>query len=75
MTAYGKTGAKVSVYKVVYENGKQISREWFSSSSYRATADEVTVGTKKVEETTETMTTETTEETQTPVQTQGFGIQ
>lgn len=75
VTAYGKTGAKVSVYKVVYENGKQISREWFSSSSYRATADEVTVGTKKVEETTETMTTETTEETQTPVQTQGFGIQ
>ena len=25
------------------------NREWFSSSSYRAVADEVTVGTKKVE--------------------------
>ncbi len=49
MTARGRTGAKVSVYKVVYENGKQASKDWFSSSSYRATADEVTVGTKKTE--------------------------
>lgn len=45
----GKTGSKVSVYKKVFENGKQISREWFSSSSYRSTADEVRVGTKKAE--------------------------
>lgn len=50
VTSNGKTGAKVSVYKIVYENGKQVSREWFSSSSYRATADQVTVGTKKAEE-------------------------
>ena len=52
------------------ENGKQISKEWFSSSTYRATADEVTVGTKKAEvaptpapETTPTETPETNEQT------------
>lgn len=45
----GKTGCKVSVFKKVSENGKQISREWFSSSSYRSTADEVRVGTKAAE--------------------------
>ncbi len=50
VTYAGKTGSKVSVYKIVKENGKQISKEWFSSSTYRATADEVTVGTKKAEE-------------------------
>ena len=33
-------------YKLVYEGDKLISREWFSSSTYVATADEVTVGTK-----------------------------
>lgn len=42
----GRTGCKVSVYKKVFENGKQVSRDWFSSSSYRSTADEVRVGTK-----------------------------
>ena len=41
--------AYVSTYKIVTENGKQISKDWFSSSTYRATADEVTVGTKKAE--------------------------
>ncbi|MBR3910999.1 MAG: hypothetical protein IKJ54_06845, partial [Anaerotignum sp.] len=40
--------AKVSVYKTVTEGG-ETNREWFSSSSYRAAADEVTVGTKKAE--------------------------
>lgn len=45
----GRTGCKVSVFKKVFENGKQVSREWFSSSSYRAVADEVRVGTKAVE--------------------------
>lgn len=49
ITARGKTGSKVSVRKVVYQNGKQISNDWFSSSTYRATADEVTIGTKKPE--------------------------
>ena len=48
VTHTGRTGSKVSVYKTVYENGVQISREWFSSSSYRAVADEVTIGTGEV---------------------------
>lgn len=50
ITVKGRTGCKVSVRKKVYEHGKQISNEWFSSSSYRAAADEVTIGTKKQEE-------------------------
>lgn len=49
VTSNGRTGCKVSVYKKVFENGKQVSKDWFSSSSYRAVADEVTVGTKKAE--------------------------
>lgn len=63
ITARGRTGAKVSVYKVVYENGKQTSKDWFSSSSYRAAADEVTVGTKKPEQTANTEETEQTKQT------------
>ena len=50
VTVRGRTGCKVSVRKKVYEGGKQLSNEWFSSSSYRAAADEVTVGTKKAAE-------------------------
>ena len=49
ITSKGRTGCKVSVYKTVTEGGKT-NREWFSSSSYRAAADEVIVGTKKAEE-------------------------
>ncbi len=49
VTSKGRTGSKVSVYKTVTEGGKTM-REWFSSSSYRAVADEVTIGTKKAEE-------------------------
>lgn len=49
VTSKGRTGSKVSVYKTVTDGG-QTKREWFSSSSYRAVADEVTVGTKKAEE-------------------------
>ena len=49
VTYYGKQGKKVSTYKIVYENGQQISREYFSSSTYRATPDEVTIGTKEEE--------------------------
>ena len=48
ITSKGRTGSKVSVYKTVTEGGKT-TRNWFTSSSYRAVADEVTVGTKKVE--------------------------
>ena len=47
VTHYGKEGKKVTTYKIVYENGKQISKDYFSTSTYRATADEVTVGTKE----------------------------
>ena len=47
VTSKGRIGAKVTVFKKVLQNGKQVSRERFSSSSYRAVADEVTVGTKK----------------------------
>lgn len=49
ITASGKTGSKVSVYKIVTQNGQRVSRDLFSSSSYRATPDEVSVGTKKPE--------------------------
>ncbi len=46
VTYNGKVGHKVSTYKKVSENGELISREWFSDSTYKAVADEVTVGTK-----------------------------
>ncbi len=59
VTYTGKVGHKVSTYKVVYENGVQVSRELFNNSTYRATADEVTVGTKKAEVPASTTTTET----------------
>lgn len=70
ITANGRTGCKVSVYKKVYENGKQLSSDWFSSSSYRSTADEVTVGTKKADTTQAAETTPTDADSQ-----QTFGIQ
>lgn len=49
ITHKGTTGSKVSTYKKVYENGALVSRELFSNSTYMATADEVTVGTKKAD--------------------------
>ncbi len=65
VTYYGKQGKKVSTYKIVYENGQQISREYFSSSTYRATPDEVTIGTKEeeTEQTNNTQTNTTQQET------------
>lgn len=54
VTYAGKVGHKVSTYKVVYENGNEVSRTLFNNSTYRATADEVTVGTKKATATTDT---------------------
>ena len=36
------------------ENGNEVSRTLFNNSTYRATADEVTVGTKKATATTDT---------------------
>ena len=49
VTHTGKAGSKVTTNKLVYENDVLISKEWFSDSTYIATADEVTVGTKKEE--------------------------
>ena len=49
VTYTGKVGYRVTTYKVVKENGQIISREVFNHSTYKATADEVTVGTKKEE--------------------------
>jgi vancomycin resistance protein YoaR len=49
VTHVGKIGKKVNTYKIVYENGKKVSRELFSKSSYSATADEVTLGTGKTD--------------------------
>ncbi|MGN1230304.1 MAG: VanW family protein [Anaerotignum sp.] len=70
VTSKGRTGCKVSVRKKVYEGGKLISNEWFSSSSYRAAADEVTVGTKKPETTAAETPTDVTGNTG-----ESFGIQ
>ena len=63
ITSRGKTGSKVSVYKIVTQNGQRVSRDLFSSSSYRATPDEVSVGTKKPEPKAESEKTEAQEET------------
>lgn len=52
VTFKGKTGSKVSTYKKIFQNGELLSREWFSDSTYQATADEVTVGTKPIDEST-----------------------
>ncbi len=60
VTYYGKEGRKVSTYKTVYENGKEISRELFNTSTYRATPDEVTVGSN--EEAVQTLQQEQTEQ-------------
>ncbi|GFI62369.1 vancomycin B-type resistance protein VanW [Clostridiales bacterium] len=50
ITYSGKTGAKIDTYKLIYDGDTLLSREWFSSSTYISTADEVRVGTKLVEE-------------------------
>ena len=51
VTHKGYTGCKVDVYKIVTQNGKT-TREYFSSSSYMSTADQVTIGTAKPASTT-----------------------
>ncbi|MPN57960.1 hypothetical protein SDC9_205656 [bioreactor metagenome] len=45
VTYTGKVGHKITTYKKVYENGTLLSSEWFSDSTYKSTADEVSVGT------------------------------
>ncbi|HCT65360.1 MAG TPA: hypothetical protein DIC60_08900 [Lachnospiraceae bacterium] len=48
VTHTGKVGHKITTYKKIYENGTLLSKEWFSDSTYKSTADEVSVGTKVV---------------------------
>lgn len=53
VTQSSHTGMKAKLYKVIYEEGKEVSRVLINSSSYAATPAYVTVGTK--EETEETI--------------------
>ncbi|MFI3175395.1 MAG: VanW family protein [Bacillota bacterium] len=50
VTYKGTVGYNVSVYKVVKQDGVEISRDYLNKSSYRAMASEVIVGTMEVEE-------------------------
>jgi hypothetical protein len=43
-------GYRAELYKVVYENGVEVSRTLVNTSSYQAAPQYVTVGTKKVED-------------------------
>lgn len=47
VTQSSHTGLKAKLYKVVYEDGKEVSRELINSSSYAATPAYVIVGTKE----------------------------
>lgn len=67
VTYEGKTGAKVSTYKKVYQEGALLSREFFTNSTYKATADEVTVGTKPKETNTAETNTQTNNSETKPV--------
>ncbi|MBR0104510.1 MAG: VanW family protein [Firmicutes bacterium] len=49
VTKTGSAGSVIDVYKLVYINGNLESREYFNRSTYSATADEVTIGQKKVD--------------------------
>lgn len=42
----GMDGGRARLWKVVYENGKEVSRDQINSSSYRATTVTVKIGTK-----------------------------
>lgn len=44
-TDSGHTGKKAQLWKVVYENGQEVSREVFNTSNYMASAATYTVGT------------------------------
>ena len=47
ITQKAKKGYRAELYKVVYENGVEVSRTLVNKSSYRATPNHVTIGTKK----------------------------
>lgn len=61
VTQSAHTGYKTELYKVVYEDGVEISRTLINTSSYSAAPRYITVGTKAVEE--EPMEAESTKET------------
>lgn len=50
VTQAAHTGYKAELYKVVYENGIEVSRTLVNKSNYSAAPKYITVGTKKVEE-------------------------
>ncbi len=51
VTTPAHTGYRAELYKVVYENGKEVSRTLVNSSTYQAAAKRMIVGTKEVEPT------------------------
>ncbi|MDD3173279.1 MAG: VanW family protein [Herbinix sp.] len=63
VTTPAHTGYKAELYKVVYENGVEVSRSLVNKSNYQAAARCITVGTKVVkEEPSDTTDTDTTKE-------------
>lgn len=50
VTQTAHTGYKAQLWKVVYENGVEVSRTMINSSNYEAAPQYVTIGTKKVDE-------------------------
>lgn len=48
VTTPAHTGYRAELYKVVYENGKEVSRTLVNRSTYQAAARRITVGTKAV---------------------------
>lgn len=50
VTQSAHTGYKAQLYKVVYENGVEVSRTLINTSTYKATPKYVTIGTKVEEE-------------------------
>ncbi len=50
VTQTAHIGYKAKLWKVIYENGKEVSRELVNTSSYSAAPQYVTVGTKEPEE-------------------------
>ncbi len=50
VTQSAHIGYKTELYKVVYENGKEVSRTLVNTSYYQAAPQYITIGTKEVEE-------------------------
>ncbi|HWT73280.1 MAG TPA: VanW family protein [Mobilitalea sp.] len=65
VTQTAHIGYRAELYKVVYENGVEVSRTLVNTSNYQAAPQYVTVGTKKVQEDKDTTNTGTTDNTKT----------